>query len=50
MVYDIERLVGRVSYGNVNAKDLVQLNYSINKSILKGIERLDSTSVNRFKV
>ncbi|TDM04725.1 DNA mismatch repair protein MutS [Macrococcus carouselicus] len=28
-VYDIERLVGRVSFGNANAKDLVQLKYSI---------------------
>lgn len=28
-VYDIERLVGRVSYGNVNARDLIQLKYSI---------------------
>ncbi|RIL82140.1 DNA mismatch repair protein MutS, partial [Staphylococcus equorum] len=28
-VYDIERLVGRVSFGNVNAKDLVQLKHSI---------------------
>ena len=28
MVYDIERLVGRVSYGMLT-KDLVQLNYSI---------------------
>ncbi|UTH14722.1 DNA mismatch repair protein MutS [Macrococcus equipercicus] len=28
-VYDIERLVGRISYGNVNAKDLVQLKYSL---------------------
>ncbi len=51
MVYDIERLVGRVSYGNVNAKDLVQLNYSIKQIpyIKEIIERLDSTSVNRFK-
>jgi DNA mismatch repair protein MutS len=28
-VYDIERLVGRVSYGNVNARDLIQLKHSI---------------------
>ncbi|TDM12945.1 DNA mismatch repair protein MutS [Macrococcus bovicus] len=28
-VYDIERLVGRVSFGNANAKDLIQLKYSI---------------------
>ena len=28
-VYDIERLVGRVSYGNVNASDLLQLTHSM---------------------
>lgn len=28
-VYDIERLVGRVQFGNVNAKDLIQLKYSL---------------------
>lgn len=28
-VYDIERLVGRVSYSNVNARDLIQLKHSI---------------------
>ena len=28
-VYDLERLVGRVSYGNLNAKDLIQLKNSI---------------------
>ena len=30
-VYDIERLVGRVSYGNVNARDLIQLKHSISE-------------------
>lgn len=28
-VYDIERLAGRVQFGNVSAKDLVQLKYSL---------------------
>ncbi len=28
-VYDFERLVGRVSYGNLNAKDLIQLKVSL---------------------
>jgi DNA mismatch repair protein MutS len=28
-VYDLERIVGRISYGNTNAKDLVQLRRSI---------------------
>ncbi len=29
-VYDLERIVGRISYGNANAKDLVQLRRSLN--------------------
>lgn len=28
-VYDIERLAGRVQFGNINAKDLIQLKYSL---------------------
>lgn len=28
-VYDLERIVGRISYGNANAKDLVQLRHSL---------------------
>ncbi|WP_414053848.1 DNA mismatch repair protein MutS [Macrococcus equi] len=28
-VYDMERLAGRVQFGNVNAKDLIQLKYSL---------------------
>ncbi|MED1786611.1 DNA mismatch repair protein MutS [Brevibacillus laterosporus] len=28
-VYDLERLAGRISYGNANAKDLVQLRHSL---------------------
>lgn len=35
-VYDLERIVGRVSYGNVNAKDLVQLKTSL--SILPSLK------------
>ena len=39
-VYDLERLVGRISYGNLNAKDLIQLKTSLSalpkiKEILK---------------
>lgn len=30
-VYDIERLVGRISYGSANAKDLIQLKMSLEK-------------------
>jgi len=28
-VYDLERLAGRISYGNANARDLLQLRYSL---------------------
>jgi len=28
-VYDLERLVGRISFGNVNARDLIQLKHSL---------------------
>ncbi|MGC5323992.1 DNA mismatch repair protein MutS [Brevibacillus sp. SYSU BS000544] len=28
-IYDLERLAGRVAYGNANARDLVQLRYSL---------------------
>ena len=39
-IYDLERLVGRISYGNLNAKDLIQLKNSLKelptiKQILK---------------
>ncbi|KGX83260.1 DNA mismatch repair protein MutS [Pontibacillus marinus] len=30
-VYDLERLAGRVAYGNVNARDLIQLKQSLSK-------------------
>ncbi|WP_345238900.1 DNA mismatch repair protein MutS [Pontibacillus salipaludis] len=43
-VYDLERLAGRVAYGNVNARDLVQLKQSIGrvpeiKSLLASFEK-----------
>jgi len=42
-VYDLERLVGRISYGNLNAKDLIQLKNSLKylpelKRILEELE------------
>ena len=42
-VYDLERLAGRISYGNVNARDLNQLKNSLNvlpeiKKILEAID------------
>ena len=41
-VYDLERLVGRISYGNLNAKDLLQLKTSIGElpNIKKILEEL----------
>lgn len=47
-VYDIERLVGRVSYGNVNARDLIQLKHSISeipniKSLLEQMNSVTTT-------
>ncbi|MCE4957204.1 DNA mismatch repair protein MutS [Macrococcoides caseolyticum] len=53
-VYDIERLAGRVQFGNVNAKDLIQLKYSLEQlprinallnpfsDIISGLEGIDS--------
>lgn len=37
-VYDLERLVGRISYGNLNAKDLIQLKNSL--AHLPGIAKI----------
>ena len=41
-VYDLERLVGRITYGNLNAKDLLQLKSSLKElpTIKKIIEEL----------
>src|SRR5690625_6323716 len=30
-VYDLERLAGRIAFGNVNARDLIQLKQSLEK-------------------
>lgn len=49
-VYDIERLVGRVSYGNVNARDLIQLKYSISEipNIKSLLESMNDVASNQF--
>lgn len=49
-VYDIERLVGRVSFGNVNAKDLVQLKHSIAQipNIKALLQTIDSDAIAHF--
>ncbi|MFW0780068.1 DNA mismatch repair protein MutS [Rossellomorea marisflavi] len=49
-VYDLERLAGRVAFGNVNARDLIQLKKSLQQiPILKSlIASLDHYSINRY--
>ncbi|WP_076689832.1 DNA mismatch repair protein MutS [Staphylococcus haemolyticus] len=49
-VYDIERLVGRVSYGNVNARDLIQLKHSISEipNIKSLLETMNDVASNQF--
>ncbi|HLR19596.1 MAG TPA: DNA mismatch repair protein MutS [Staphylococcus sp.] len=50
-VYDIERLVGRVSYGNVNARDLIQLKHSISEipNIKALLSDFDAQMTDQFK-
>ncbi|SDJ70838.1 DNA mismatch repair protein MutS [Sediminibacillus albus] len=49
-VYDLERLAGRVSFGNVNARDLIQVKQSINKipEIKLILSQFDSKSVQKL--
>lgn len=49
-VYDIERLVGRVSYGNVNDRDLIQLKHSISEipNIKSLLEQMNSVTTTQF--
>ncbi|RWZ60415.1 DNA mismatch repair protein MutS [Halobacillus fulvus] len=46
-VYDLERLAGRVAYGNVNARDLIQLKNSLSQipSILSTLGQFDNPSI-----
>lgn len=53
-MYDIERLVGRVSYGNVNARDLIQLKHSISeipniKALLNSMNQDTLVQVNQLE-
>ena len=43
LMYDLERIVGRISYGNANAKDLVQLRRSVGAlpSIYQQLRKLE---------
>ncbi|MBA2174029.1 DNA mismatch repair protein MutS [Halobacillus locisalis] len=46
-VYDLERLAGRVAYGNVNGRDLIQLRNSLRKipEILETLEQFNHPSI-----
>ncbi|MCA0969057.1 DNA mismatch repair protein MutS [Halobacillus litoralis] len=46
-VYDLERLAGRVAYGNVNARDLIQLRNSLQNvpGILDTLKQFDHDSI-----
>ena len=51
-VYDLERIVGRISFGNCNAKDLVNLKKSLNvipkiKEALKELDNDFAKSINK---
>ncbi|HZG71060.1 MAG TPA: DNA mismatch repair protein MutS [Chondromyces sp.] len=49
-VYDLERLSGRVAFGNVNGRDLVQLKHSLQQiPVLKHIlQNMDRSEIKRF--
>lgn len=48
-VYDLERLAGRVAFGNVNARDLMQLKKSLERvpAIIDAVEKLDNHEANK---
>src|SRR5699024_12777806 len=50
-VYDLERLAGRISFGNVNARDLIQLKQSLQeipniKNVLANCNQEEITRIN----
>jgi len=49
-VYDLERLAGRIAFGNVNAKDLVQLRTSLKKlpEIKTLLQNIESKEINNL--
>lgn len=49
-VYDLERLAGKVAFGNVNARDLLQLRRSLLQvpAILEAISLLDNAYASRL--
>lgn len=46
-VYDLERLAGRISFGNVNARDLIQLKHSLQSipHLKDALEQFDSDDI-----
>ncbi|MBM7552666.1 DNA mismatch repair protein MutS [Thalassobacillus pellis] len=50
-VYDLERLSGRVSFGNVNARDLIQLKQSLANipEIVQLLERFENEEINELQ-
>lgn len=49
-VYDLERLAGRVAFGNVNARDLVQLRKSLEKvpAVVDAVKKLECPQADRL--
>lgn len=49
-VYDLERLAGRVAFGNINAKDMIQLKTSLQKipSILSLLSQFEEPVIQTF--
>lgn len=49
-VYDLERLTGRIAFGNVNARELLQLAHSLQAvpSILSSLKESDSAILQKF--
>ncbi|HEU5141321.1 MAG TPA: DNA mismatch repair protein MutS [Bacillales bacterium] len=49
-VYDLERLAGRVAFGNVNARDLVQLKKSLERvpEIIEAVRKLDNPKADQI--
>lgn len=49
-VYDLERLSGRIAYGNVNARDLVQLRDSLKQIpvLIDVLKQFNQTSIHRL--
>ncbi|MFQ3543250.1 DNA mismatch repair protein MutS [Halobacillus rhizosphaerae] len=49
-VYDLERLAGRIAYGNVNARDLIQLRHSLSRipDILATLQTFDHPAMKQL--